>query len=206
MPISLDVRPQAARPLLGRLRLDGERMAGWQLAHRCIECTGLAEHATRQMGGHRHFVQRVRDIGRGEDRFHGAGEDEPSPVQRIVERSDADVVPGTKQGALARVPHGEGIVAEQAARAVSAPAPVGSEDQIVVTDGGAFVVWYVQRGAQRRPVIEPGIRGERKTGVTSEIQQRFGPAFFRPRRTDSKADGALRPRRSVGVPIGEGRQ
>ena len=86
----------------------------------------------------------------------------------------AAMVTGAEQDALARVPYGEGIVTGQAARAIPAPAQVGSEDQIAVTDGNASECGTPQRTAScgRRcgcPMAPaPGRRSGRRHGPMSQ--------------------------------------
>ena len=206
MPVPLASCPEGGRSFSGPLRLDRERMPRRQLAHRFEERAGVgAEHLAGQIGGHRRLVERIGDARCGEHRFHGTGEDDPLPLQGIVERPDADVVPGAEQHPLAHVPHGEGIVAEQMRRTRPAPAQIGAQDQGAVTDGDAFGVGNAEDVAERIAVVEPGIRGQDEAGVMREMQPGGGSVFFRLCGPDREADGALRPRRRVGTVIGKGR-
>ena len=208
MPVPLDSRPEAARSILGPPRLDGERMARRQLAHRGEERAGAAaQRLGGQMGSHHPFVQRIGNVRRGQHRFHGAGEDEAPRRQRVIERPGADVVPGAEQRALLGVPYGEGVVAEQVVRAVPAPAHEGPEDQLRIGEAGALGKGNAERIAERVAVVETGIRGHHEAGAVvngERVRGAAGQVGRRAWRTPApEADPAFRPRRTFRSAVGE---
>ena len=200
-PIALDARPRAISRKW--VSLDGERMAGRRLAHLLEERTGgrVPPAGTRQKGRHDGLVQRAGDVRHGEDGFHGAGEDEAARRKGVVEGPGAGVVPGAEERALPRIPHGEGVIADQVVRTLPAPAPPGPEDEAALGEGGTLGVGNAERAAQRVAVVEAGVRGYRDARVAVEAggAPRAVPVRGR-RRPAAEADGSLRPLRA-GLPV-----
>ena len=171
-PVPLGRRPDARRCTAP---LDGEDVAGRQLAYRREERTGRGGHGVlRQMRRHDRLVQRVGDPGRRENRFHGAGEDEPPSRRGIVERPHTDRVPDTEEPAPPGVPYREGVVAEQAVGAGPAPALPGPEDQIGVGETGALRRGDAQRAAERIAIVETGVRGDGQSRFPVDAQRGCG--------------------------------
>ena len=184
---------------------EGEAMAGRQLAHLLEErAGGRVPAGARQVRRHGGLVQRAGDPRHGEDGFDGAGEDEPPRGRAIVERPHAGVVAGAEQRALPRIPHREGVVAEQVVRAVPAPARPGPEDEAAVGEGGTLRVGNAERAAQRVAVVEAGVRGHRDARAAFEAGRAPGAGFVRSRRVPAaEADGAFRPPRAGLAVVGQ---
>ena len=167
-------------------------MARRQLAHRLEERTGRrGQPDARQRRRHRGFVQRVGDERRGQDGLDRAGEGETLGGRRVIEGARPDVIAGAKQGARPRVPHGEGVVAEQVVGTFRSPPQIGPQDEVAVGEGGTFSLGNAERGAERLPVVEPGIRGARESRSHVE-PQRLPISHARPA-SEAETDALSRP-------------
>ena len=113
------------------------------------------------------------------------------------------MVPGAEERALPRVPHGEGVVAEQVVRAVPPPAPPGPHDEVPVGEAATGRGRHAERAAERIAVVEPGVRGHREAGL--DAQRRIG-ALVRWPAPATEDDGAVRPLGGVRSVAGERRQ
>ena len=165
------------------------------------EATDIAEEGafterTRpagQLRGDGLLVQILGNARRGQHGVDVAREDDAVRRQAVVEGPGPDVVARAEQGPALRVPDREGIVAEQAARAVRAPAPVRPEDEVSIRQERAFGAGDVEGPAQRFTIVETRAGGQRQFGsAVDEGHARRAFVRARPRRPASRGRPTLR--------------
>ena len=155
----------------------------------------VGPRGTGQAGGDHGLVELAGDAGRREHGVEVAGEDDAVRGQGVVEGPGPDVVAGAEQRPGLRVPHREGVVAEQMVGAAPAPALVGAQDERAVGRARPPRVRHVEGVAQGRAIVETGACGNGEAGAP--VDERHLPLRrpVRPRvAPPPESDGAVPPR------------
>src|SRR5262249_60911465 len=117
-----------------RLGADADAVPRWETQDPLVEGARLVGHRRSQMIRDARLIQPARDLREGEEPLDLRGKGEGSGRGEVVEGSNAHAVPGTVEDPSSGVPDGKREVSQQVLGSMVPPAPVGAQDELIVSD------------------------------------------------------------------------